>query len=74
MNHTLPPATRDSRVARWALASAAAGVAVFLLVFYVQLLHDSVARGAQWRYSQSTAQAAKVQAPTAAVRLISTAR
>ena len=74
MDHTLPPVTRDSLVARWALAGAAAGVAVFLMVFYVQLLRDSVARGAQWRYSQSTAQSMTVQAPTAAMQLINTAR
>ena len=74
MNHTLPPARHDSLFARWALAGTAAGVAVFLMVLYVQLLQDSVERGAQWRYSQSTVQAVKAPEPAATVRLIGTAR
>lgn len=74
MSSTLPPARHDSRFARWALAGMAAGVAVFLLVFYVQLLQDSVARGAQWRYGQSTVQAVTAPEPAATVRLIGTAR
>ena len=73
MNRTLPLATHDSLVTRWAFAGAAGGVALFLMVFYVQLLQDSVARGAQWRYSQSTAQAASVKAPAAALHLVGTA-
>ena len=74
MMHTLSPTPRNSLVARWAFASAAAVTALFLMVFYVQLLQDSVARGAQWRYSQSTAQPAKAVAPAVAVRLVGTAR
>jgi hypothetical protein len=61
-------------VARWALAGVAFAVAAFLLMFYVQLLHESVARGAQWRYSQSSATTNPVAeaATNASVRLVST--
>ena len=74
MNHPLPAAPHDSLVTRWAFAGIAAGVAIFLMVLYVQLLQDSVARGAQWRYSQSTVQAVKAPEPAAAARLLGTAR
>jgi|GEM_PF-5003540 len=74
---TRTPTTRsaDPLVARWALAGAALGVAAFMMIFYVQLLHESVARGAQWRYSQSAATNSVVEAATnASVRLVSTSR
>ena len=79
MNRQPTAATAESVFARWAFGAAAAAVALFMLVYYVQLLQDSVARGAQWRYSQATASpvatthgGAKV--PSAQVRLVSTAR
>ena len=45
-----------SPLPRVALFVAAAVVALFLMTFYVRLLHVSVERGAQLRYSQQTAQ------------------
>lgn len=48
--------SRGGSAARWALLSGAVAVALFLMTYYVQLLNDSVARGAHWRYSQSTLQ------------------
>lgn len=50
------PTTRpndDPELARWGLLALALVVGAFLMVYYVQLLHDSVARGSQWRYSQA---------------------
>ncbi|MEP7099143.1 MAG: hypothetical protein ABI781_01455 [Burkholderiales bacterium] len=65
----------DPLVARWALVGAAFAVAAFLMMFYVQLLHESVARGAQWHYSQSTATNPVAEAATnAGLRLVSTSR
>jgi len=65
----------DPFVARWALAGAAFALAAFLMTFYVQLLHESVARGAQWRYSQSTTTSPVAEAATnASLRLVGTAR
>ncbi len=60
-----PPVRRndDPDLARWGLAALALVIGAFLMAYYVQLLHDSVARGAQSRYSlQSTeAPAARAQ-------------
>lgn len=44
----------DPEMARWGLIALALVVGAFLMVYYVQLLQDSVARGNQWRYSQVT--------------------
>ena len=75
MNRTSTIRATDPLVARWALAGAALAVAAFLMMFYVQLLHESVARGAQWRYSQSTATNPVAEAATnASVRLVSASR
>ncbi|MES3015516.1 MAG: hypothetical protein V4750_17555 [Pseudomonadota bacterium] len=61
-----PPVHRndDPDLARWGFAALAMVIGAFLMVYYVQLLHDSVARGAQSRYSQQSAEApaARVQA------------
>ena len=48
------PMSRDSALTSWLFGVSAAAVAAFLMLVYVQLLQDSVARGAQWRYSQKT--------------------
>ena len=76
MNH-LPPAssslTHGSNAARWGLTLAAGVVGVFMLVYYVQLLQDAVARGDQWRYSQSATSSTAKSAPPARIRLVSTA-
>ena len=45
----------DPDLARWGLVALALVVGAFLLVFYVHLLQDSVARGAQSRYAQASA-------------------
>ena len=65
----------DPFVARWALAGVAFAVAAFLMMFYVQLLNDSVARGAQARYSQSTVANPLAEAATnTGLRFVSTSR
>lgn len=76
MNRTTPTPSAEPSVARWALAGVAFAVAALMMVFYVQLLNDSVARGAQWRYSQSTTQPSAVAeaATNVGVRLMSTTR
>ena len=47
----------DPDLARWGLLALALVVGAFLMVYYVNLLQDSVARAAQSRYGQQTAQA-----------------
>lgn len=74
MNHTTPFRSVDPLVARWALAGAAFAVAAFLMIFYVRLLHESVARGAQWRYSQSTTSPGINALSNPSLRLVSTTR
>jgi hypothetical protein len=61
-----PPVHRndDPDLARWGLAALAMVIGAFLMAYYVQLLHDSVARGAQLRYSQQS-----TAAPVARVQL-----
>ena len=54
MNTSTTRPNDDPDLARWGLVALALVTGAFLMVFYVQLLHDSVARGAQWRYSQTT--------------------
>lgn len=46
-----PPmtATNESTMLRWGLGAAAVAIASFLMVYYVQLLQGSVARGARWQ-------------------------
>jgi hypothetical protein len=48
----------------------------FLMVYYVQLLQDSVARGSQWRYSQMKGVPGDASEATGSgpVRLVSTRR
>ena len=67
-------AGNDYVVTRWALLAAATVVAGFLMFFYVQLLNDSVTRGAHWRYSQATLQSSTTVAPSAHVRLVGSSR
>ena len=66
----------DPELARWGLIALALVVGAFMMVYYVQLLHDSVARGSQWRYSQATGAPAGVaeSAEAGAMRLVSTRR
>ncbi len=73
MNRTRQTRTADPLVARWALAGVAFAVAAFMMMFYVQLLNDSVARGAQARYSQSTSAVAEA-ATNAGTQLVTTSR
>ena len=61
-------------VTRWTLLAAATVVAGFLMFFYVQLLNDSVTRGAHWRYSQATLQSSTSVTPSANVRLVGSSR
>jgi len=56
----------DPELARWGLLALALAVGAFLMVYYVHLLQDSVARAAQTRYGQQTVQA--VQAPAPLIR------
>lgn len=61
-----PPTARpndDPDLARWGLLALALVVGAFLMVYYVHLLQDSVARAAQSRYGQQTAQASAAPAP-----------
>lgn len=44
----------DPDLARWGLAALALVVGAFLMVYYVQLLQDAVARGAEARFSKAT--------------------
>ena len=68
----------DPNLARWGLIALALVIASFLLVFYVHLLQDSVARSAQSRYSQvggaptqtQTQTQAEEQARPAQIRLV----
>ena len=75
MNPTPLSRSADPLVTRWALAGMAFCVAAFMMMYYVQLLHEAVAHGAQSRYSQSTDTAA-LSGPTrnANIRLISSSR
>ena len=54
MNSSTARPEEDPDLARWGLVALALVVGAFLLVFYVHLLQDSVARGAQLRYSQAS--------------------
>lgn len=45
--------TDDPELARWGLLALSLVIGAFLMTYYVQLLHESVARGHQWRYSQT---------------------
>ena len=54
MNNPTPHLHADPDVTRWGLMALALVVGMFLMVYYVNLLQDSVARGAQRRYSQVT--------------------
>lgn len=54
MNSPTARPNDDPDLARWGLLAVALVIGAFLMVYYVQLLRDSVVRGAQWRYSQAT--------------------
>jgi hypothetical protein len=66
----------DPNLARWGLVALALVTGAFLMVYYVHLLQDSVARGSQWRYSQITAVPgdASESTGTGPVRLVGTRR
>lgn len=66
--------THESIVTRWGLTLLAGVVGTFMLVYYVQLLQDAVARGDQWRYSQSTTPSTAQAASPARIRAVSTSR
>ncbi len=78
MNTSTARPEEDLDLARWGLIALALVIASFLLVFYVHLLQDSVARGAQSRYSQvggaptqtQTQTQAEEQARPAQIRLV----
>ena len=76
MNTPTARPEEDPDLARWGLISFALVIASFVLVFYVHLLQDSVARGAQSRYSQvggaptQTQTQAEEQARPAQIRLV----
>ena len=55
MNTSIPRPEEDPDLARWGLVALALVIGAFMLVFYVYVLQDAVARGALWRYSQVTA-------------------
>lgn len=79
MNTSSERAIDDPDLARWGLLALALVVGAFLMVYYVQLLQDSVARGAQWRYSQQIGQQTGPQigpqtGQVASVRLLPDAR
>lgn len=59
----------DPELARWGLIALALVVGAFLMVHYVQLLQDSVARGSQWRYAQVTGAPATAAGSTAPGRI-----
>lgn len=54
MNIPNPRQNDDPDLVRWGLAAFALVAGAFLMVYYVQLLQDSVARGAQWRFSHAS--------------------
>ena len=76
MNTPTARPEEDPDLARWGLIAFALVIASFVLVFYVHLLQDSVARGAQSRYSQvagsptQTQTQAEEQARLAQIRLV----
>lgn len=80
MNTPTARPEEDPDLARWGLIALGLVIASFLLVFYVHLLQDSVARGAQSRYSQvggaptqtqtQTQTQAEEQARLAQIRLV----
>ncbi len=79
MNSSTARPEEDPDLARWGLVALALVTGAFLLVFYVHLLQDSVARGAQARYAQASAPQAEARAarePTAPpqIRVVSAAR
>ena len=70
MNNSTPHLDADPDIIRWGLMALALVVGMFLIVCYVHLLRDSVARGVQWRYSQVTgAQTAATQSAPMRVQL-----
>lgn len=64
MNTPTARPEEDPDLARWGLIALALVIASFLLVFYVHLLQDSVARGAQSRYSQVAGSPTQTQTQT----------
>ena len=59
--HRLPSSSTP-----WLFGLAAAVLAAFMLVFYVNLLRDAVARGSQFRYAQQTSDVRPVAAKAVA--------
>lgn len=74
MNRLQPPAPEASSFSRWGLGVVALVIGLFLLVYYVRLLQDSVARGAQWHQAQSAGAVADGARPAAQTRLVSVRR
>lgn len=64
MNTPTARPTDDPDLPRWGLLALALVIGAFLMVYYVNLLQDSVARAAHSRYGQQTA-----QTPATAVQL-----
>lgn len=76
MNTPNPRQNDDPDLVRWGLAALALVIGAFLMVYYVQLLQDSVAHAAQARFSQASGAlgtAAASPAP-ARVRLVGASR
>lgn len=65
MNTSTTRPNDDPDLARWGLLALAMVTGAFLMVYYVHLLQDSVARGTQWRYAQTTAASSLLHGPAA---------
>lgn len=69
MNSSTTRSLDDPDLVRWGLLALALVTAAFLMVYYVQLLQDAVARGAQSRYAQTTSAASGLSGSAAPARM-----